>query len=401
MDEVIRKRILLIFPDFGFGGAERSIASLSVLLASYYDVHYVVFNNLVSPVYPFAGQPHSLNVTGGNHVVGKAFTFIQRLMRLRSIKNRLQPQASISFLEGSDYLNVLTKRDDKVILCLRGSKRYDPNMKGVMGYLRKRLFIPFVYRRGDKIVSVAQGILDEMEMDFNLPPKVDRTVISNFYSLPDLKLKSQENLRQVEEDFFEKHVVFAAVGRLAYEKGFHLLADVFSMVAKLNPKARLVFIGSGPYEKQIQDRLVRNQISFSQNASNPDFDATVLFLGYQSNPLKWIARAKFFVLSSFTEGFPNVLIESMAAGTPVIAADCPYGPAEILGAPQESTIFCEYGMLLPLLSEDRQVVDQWKNHFVQVMNDNSIYTRYSQKAYARVDQYSKESVLTKWMDVIG
>jgi glycosyltransferase involved in cell wall biosynthesis len=52
--------------------------------------------------------------------------------------------------------------------------------------------------------------------------------------------------------------------------------------------------------------------------------------GFAGNPAAWMARSSVFVLSSGWEGFPNVVLEALAVGCPVVSTDCPSGPREML-----------------------------------------------------------------------
>ena len=63
--------------------------------------------------------------------------------------------------------------------------------------------------------------------------------------------------------------------------------------------------------------------------------------GFVHNPYAYMAKASVFALSSQWEGSPNVLAEALAAGTPVVATDCPSGPREILQNGR-------YGALVPV-----------------------------------------------------
>ena len=59
-------------------------------------------------------------------------------------------------------------------------------------------------------------------------------------------------------------------------------------------------------------------------------DGEVFLPGFVENPYVWLARASIFALSSMWEGFPNVLLEALACGLPVVSTDCPSGPSDIL-----------------------------------------------------------------------
>jgi glycosyltransferase involved in cell wall biosynthesis len=110
-----------------------------------------------------------------------------------------------------------------------------------------------------------------------------------------------------------------AVGRLTPQKGMDVLVDAFARVAAEIEDVELWIAGSGPDEASLR-RL----------ALDLGVAGRVRFLGHVKNVHELMFHARVFVLASRYEGFPNVLLEALAAGAASIATDCPTGPREIL-----------------------------------------------------------------------
>jgi len=109
------------------------------------------------------------------------------------------------------------------------------------------------------------------------------------------------------------------MGRLSSQKGFDILIRAHAEVLRRGIKHRLVLIGYGPDK----DKL-------TALAAELDVGDSILFLGYQTNPYPAVLRSSVYCLSSRFEGRPLVLAEAALLGVPIIAADCPTGPREIL-----------------------------------------------------------------------
>ena len=112
--------------------------------------------------------------------------------------------------------------------------------------------------------------------------------------------------------------VFVFVGRLVPQKDPQTLLEAFARRLLTGP-ARLIILGEGPLLPSLQAQADALGIAHH-----------VTFSGFVTDPAAWVARAHALVMPSRYEGFGNVIVEAMACGTPVIAADCPHGPAEIL-----------------------------------------------------------------------
>ena len=120
-----------------------------------------------------------------------------------------------------------------------------------------------------------------------------------------------------------------AVGRLSAQKDFATLLEAFAKVARAR-LVRLIVLGEGEERESLS--ALADELGAASDVDLP---------GFAQNPYAYMSAADLFVLSSKWEGSPNVLVEAMACGTPVVSTNCPSGPEEILadGA---------YGPLVPV-----------------------------------------------------
>jgi glycosyltransferase involved in cell wall biosynthesis len=104
--------------------------------------------------------------------------------------------------------------------------------------------------------------------------------------------------------------VLLSVGRLSAEKGQADLVRALAVIRRLRPplEFRCVFVGDGPQRSRLE-KLAR-ELAVGDAAS---------FDGYQNNVVSYYSIADAFVLPSHSEGCPNVLLEAMAAGLPIVA----------------------------------------------------------------------------------
>lgn len=123
--------------------------------------------------------------------------------------------------------------------------------------------------------------------------------------------------------------LLVAAGTLTTRKGYADLIRAMNELSKTR-KARLVILGEGPLRPELQSMI-----------DNFGLTDSVSLHGLVDNPLKYYARSDIFVLSSYAEGLPNVLVEAMMCGCTPVATDCRTGPREVFNGGK-------YGYLVPV-----------------------------------------------------
>jgi len=176
--------------------------------------------------------------------------------------------------------------------------------------------VRWVYPHADRIITVSNDISDDLVKNAGLARDLFAT-LPNPVITPDFDQRMAAPLAHRWFDDGGPPVILG-VGRLRPQKDFVTLLRAVGKLA-MERSVRLVILGEGPQRASLiawRDRLGLRD--------------TVDLPGFVQDPLPWMARADAFVLSSAFEGSPNVLVEAMACGTPVVATDCPSGPRSIL-----------------------------------------------------------------------
>jgi glycosyltransferase involved in cell wall biosynthesis len=182
--------------------------------------------------------------------------------------------------------------------------------------LRERRSLCRAASRADGIISVSRGVAADFAGLCGIDPAEIR-VLPNPVVAGHLHQMAQEPLCHPWFAPGEPPVVLGA-GGFRNQKDFPTLLRAFARVRETIP-ARLVILGTG--------RLKHRMISLARSLG---ISADMHLPGFVQNPYAYMARAGVFALSSRWEGSPNVLVEALAVGTPVVAADCPGGPREVL-----------------------------------------------------------------------
>ena len=118
-----------------------------------------------------------------------------------------------------------------------------------------------------------------------------------------------------------------AAGTKSHQKGFDRLMPVFAELGRRTPNLHLALLGLAPgtYHGRDQQAELRQLLGDSS-----DLQRRLLLPGVSGSMARWYERATVFVLPSRFEGFPNVLLEAMAAGCACIASDCLTGPSDLI-----------------------------------------------------------------------
>jgi len=343
--------LVLCVPSLAQGGAERVVCWLADGLEA--RGHEVVLVTAASRERDFYSPPALAQRVSLADDMG-ARSGVAALRALHELLTKRRPDLVISFLPRTNIASVLISRlaGCRVAVC----ERIDPRMEQ----------LPWSTRIGRAVVyPLAHGIVLQTAGATGWARR--RVPLGRLAIIPN-------PVRPLTRPAgIEPAPVILGVGRLYPQKRFDRLIDVFAAIAADFPQLRLRIVGDGP----MRDHLRRR-------ASATGFGQRIEFPGAIQDIESEYAHAKLFVLTSDFEGFPNVLAEAMSLGLPVVAVDCPTGPAEMIRSGTN-------GILVPRGDEQGLI-----SAIRSILQDEELATRLGQEARNLGNRYLPEMVLDQW-----
>ena len=308
-----RPKYAFLINSLQLGGAERVVQTLVNELSGQNDVHLVTLEGNVVFALDERVTVHNLSSPDREtNKIWKVVLLFFLALRLKRYLKKNDIHVVLSNLFRANYVNILAKIiGGKHCACIADhtlpARLHKEGLPGRMNlFLIRRL-----YKYADASVSVSEKVQSQLLSLTTLA--FNRYVINNPFDLAYIASRSEEAV----DDFcyVDGEVYLVAVGRINTVKRYDLIIGAMNLLS--NDRLNLIVIGEEENVKA--DTLLTMAVNKDK----------VHFLGAKENPYKYIKNSDVLILSSDSESFGNVLIESMVCGTPVIGARCG-GPEEII-----------------------------------------------------------------------
>lgn len=359
-------KIFLLVDQLSKGGAERSAAFLSKYFASKNIVVKIMVNN-DEIEYEYSGEILNLGKIRANNT--NYFNKFRRLYIFYKYIKSNRFDYIIDFrMKHFEYQEFLFARllfKSKLVVTIHSYmiSYYFPHNN----FLAKR-----IYRKAHKIVTVATKINSKIISDYAYRPGKIQTI----YNPVDIDyIDARSN-----EPFEMEYEYIMGIGSMGHSnvKQFDKLIESYIKSALPEKGIRLVILGDGVMKKELELKV--KKLNIGNN---------LVFKGFVDNPYKFMKNAKFMILSSKFEGFPMVLIETLACNTPVVAFDCFSGPSEIVCHEKNG-----------LLVENQNFEKLTEAMNTMVLNKD-LYNTCKQNSKNSVTQFSLETIGNEWLNLLG
>ncbi|MFP1683032.1 glycosyltransferase [Alloalcanivorax sp. C16-1] len=312
-----------LLPDLRGGGAERvNLLLMHELLERGYSVDLVLLKKDGALLKQISSHVRIIDLQAGR--VRNAFRPLMRYLQ------RQDPSALLVSMWPLTTIAVLSAKaarfHGRVVLVEHSALSRSPQNKGLSGFAL-RASMRWVNPLANSVLGVSSGVLDDLH-GLGLPKDKGGVI----YNPVAISSESRLPSAWLEHPWVRcpKQFRLLAVGALKPAKDYPTMLSAIKRLVDSGLHLSLLILGTGPLQGELEE-LCR---SFG-------LEKHVHFGGFMPDPGPFYRAAGLFVLSSAWEGFGNVIVEALAAGTPVVSTDCRSGPAEILDKGR-------YGRLVPV-----------------------------------------------------
>ena len=365
------------------GGAERVVSYLtSFCVKNNIEIFLILMNDTIEYDLPKGLEIYDLDKSKGYESGYKKALKIPLLAyKYSKLVKKLKITHSLSFLTRPSFINILastlTNYKFKVITNERAYPTLQYSYKGFQSTFNKKL-IKSLYKKSDIVISNSYGNAEDLVNNFNVPSEIMK-VIHN-----PIDLSKIDKILSIKSFFDESKFNIITVGRLDEGKNHKMLIEAFHKLNNFNLK--LFIFGIGELQKELEELIISLNIN-----------EQVFLMGFDANPYQYLKAADLFIFGSNHEGFPNVILEAMACGLPILSTNCKSGPDEImeLNTALNDLMITDYGILVPV--KNMELMSKGINYF---LNNRSFLDECKINVQKRVKDFNNANILQEYVDTI-
>lgn len=355
-------KVLFLIHDLSVGGAEKVLVNLvNNIDSKKFDITVMAL---------FGGGVNEQFIDRHVRVINcfkKPFKGNSKIMKIASPKwlhkffIKEKYDIEVSYLEGPSarVISGCPYNDTKLISWIHIEQH---DRKTADGSFRNHKEAEECYRKFDRTICVSEYVRKDFTSIYNLYNPVEVLYNTN-------ETRQILDLSQKKVVLDENAIRIVGVGKVSKNKGFDRLARIHVRLIEEGFRIHTYILGKGEQQNEIEKYLVQKGCENS-----------FTFLGYQTNPYKYVASCDLFVCSSYAEGFSTAATESLIVGTPVVTTRVS-GMYEMLGNNDE------YGIIV----ENNE--EALYRGLKKIVEDDDLRNHYKEKAKERGGVFSTEKTV--------